>query len=69
MRYMKFYVVAACLLLLSAVSPASAADQDYLSLQAQGSEIKAIGEVIAVKRVSSNSDGTFKQVTFKRILR
>lgn len=67
MRYMRFYTLIACLLLFLAVPFAHAGGNDYLSLMAEHSEIKAIGEVVAVKRVSSNGDGTFKQVTFRRI--
>ena len=64
---MRFYVAITCLLLLLAAPLAQAGGRDYLALQAEDSEIKAIGEVVSVRRVSSNSDGTFKQVTFKRL--
>ena len=67
MRYMRTYAAVACLLLLLAAFSAQARGQDYLSLQAENSEIKAIGEVVSVRRVSNNSDGTFKQVTFRRV--
>jgi hypothetical protein len=64
---MKFCAFVACFLLLLAAPLAQAGGRDYLAIQAEGSEIKAIGEVVAVRRVSNNSDGTFKQVTFRRI--
>ena len=67
MRSILLYTAAACLSLLFSIPSALAEDPDYLSLQAANSEIKAIGEVVAVRRVSSNRDGTFKQVTFKRV--
>ena len=60
----------ACLLLLSAVhapATAMAAEQDYLSMMAEESEIKAIAEVTNVRRMSGGKNGSFMHVTFKKI--
>ncbi len=65
--YMKFYIAIAFFLLLFPAPLVHAGELDYLALLAEDSEIKAIGEVASIKRVSGSSDGTFVQVTFKRI--
>ncbi|WP_041720287.1 hypothetical protein [Pseudodesulfovibrio piezophilus] len=57
----------ATLFVLLASIPVNAGDTDYLALLAEDSEIKAIAEVVSIKVVSNNSDGTFKQVTFKKL--
>lgn len=55
------------LFVLLAAWPVNASETDYLALMAQESEIKAIATVSSVRRMSSNADGTFKRVVFKRI--
>jgi len=63
---MKIRSIISLLLVLLAASSAYA-ETDYLALMAEDSEIKAIAVVASVQRMSNNSDGTFKRVTFKRI--
>jgi len=64
---MKLHSLIVALFLLLASSVAGAGETDYLALLAEDSEIKAIAVVSNVKRMSGNSDGTFKRVTFKRV--
>lgn len=64
---MKLRLLFAALFILLATSMANAGETDYLALLAEDSEIKAIAVVTNVRRMSGNSDGTFKHVTFKRV--
>lgn len=64
---MKLRFLSIALFLLCIAPLAHAGEPDYLALLAEDSEIKAIAVVASVQRMSNNSDGTFKQVTFKRI--
>ena len=54
-------------LLLTATSATGMGEPDYLGILAEQSEIKAIAVVSGVQRMSRNSDGTFKRVTFKKV--
>lgn len=63
---MKLHISIAVLLILMTGTMVNASEPDYLALLAQESEIKAIAVVTRVRRVSLNSDGTFKHVTFRR---
>ena len=64
---MRFSLSSICLCLLLLTSVPALGEVDYLARMAQESEIKAIAVVTAVKRMGSNRDGTFYQVTFKTV--
>ena len=64
---MRFFLSSVCLCLLLLTSVPARGEVDYLARMAQESEIKAIAVVTAVKRMGSNRDGTFYQVTFKTV--
>ncbi|MEF2231194.1 MAG: hypothetical protein V3571_09720, partial [Pseudodesulfovibrio sp.] len=64
---MRFFQNFACLSLLLLFPVLARGETDYLARMAQESEIKAIAEVTAVKRMGSNRDGTLCQVTFKTL--
>ncbi len=64
---MRLRLFALSLFILLMAPLANAGETDYLALLAEDSEIKAIAIVTNVQRMSNNSDGTFKRVTFKRV--
>lgn len=64
---MKLRFFLSILILLMVASVANSSEPDYLARHAEESEIKAIAVVSSVQRMSRNSDGTFKRVTFKRV--
>jgi hypothetical protein len=64
---MKIRTLIAILFFLIQVLPARAQDPDYLSMMAQESEIKAIATVSKILIMAHNSDGTLKNVTFKKL--
>jgi len=64
---MRFLLTSACLCLLLLVPALARGEMDYLARMAQESEIKAIAEVTAVRRMGTNRDGTLYQVTFKTV--
>lgn len=63
---MKLHLSIAVFIVLMTGIAANASELDYLARMARESEIKAIAVVTRVRRVSLNSDGTFKHVTFRR---
>ena len=64
---MKIRTLLPILLLLVLALPAQAQETDYLSMMAQDSEIKAIATVAKIQVMAHNSDGTLKNVTFKKV--
>ncbi|BCS89153.1 hypothetical protein [Pseudodesulfovibrio sediminis] len=64
---MKFRFLLTGLLFFLIALPSVAEEPDYLALLARESEIKAIATVAQVYRMGQKSDGTFTQVTFKRV--
>jgi hypothetical protein len=64
---MKIRTLLSILFVLALALPARGQDPDYLSIMAQESEIKAIATVAKIQVMAHNSDGTLKNVTFKKI--
>jgi hypothetical protein len=64
---MKIRTLLSILFLLALALPARAQDPDYLSIMAHESEIKAIATVSKIQVMAHNSDGTLKNVTFKKV--
>ncbi|QGY39431.1 hypothetical protein GM415_04610 [Pseudodesulfovibrio cashew] len=67
LKYSYLILLLALLILAAPHAAGAASGTDFLSRMAEESEIKAIAVVAGVRQVSANSDGTFLQVTFKRV--